>query len=311
MAAPLSPPVESAPARRSAGVSRRPWKTWLTFAAFVLPNLSLIVLFTYIPLIQNIGFSTLDWPYGSDYAKPIGLDNYVEFFTSESGLDVWRITLIFTVTTVGGSMLLGLALALLLNKKLKGQTFFRASLFAPYVLSGVGVGLIGLFVFNPTYGSIAQGLRVFGIDSPQWILNPDLSLAMVIIVYIWKNVGYCALVYLAGLQGLNSDLLEAASLDGASPARSFWSIVLPLLSPTTFFLLVTSLLNSLQAFDLLRTLKPSGDGVNTLIFEAYLQVFGGPGRAGYSAAISVILFIVLLLVTLIQLRFVEKKVHYS
>ncbi len=290
---------------------RRPWKTWLTFAAFVLPNLALIIMFTYVPLIQNMSFSTLDWPYGSDQATPIGLGNYAEFFTSESGLDVWRRTLIFTVATVGGSMAIGLGLALLLNKKLRGQTFFRASLFAPYVLSGVGVGLIGIFVFNPTYGTISQMLRVFGIDSPQWILNPDLSLAMVIIVYTWKNAGYCALVYLAGLQGLNSDLLEAAQLDGASPLRAFRSIVLPLLGPTTFFLLVTSLLNSLQAFDLLRTLKPSGDGINTLIFEAYLQVFGGPGRAGYSAAISVVLFLVLLAVTVIQLRVVEKKVHYS
>ncbi|GAA1351105.1 sugar ABC transporter permease [Falsarthrobacter nasiphocae] len=284
---------------------------WLTFASFVLPNLALIVAFTYVPLVQNIGFSTLDWPFGSDSATRIGLGNYVEFFTSESGQDVWRRTAIFTAATVGGSMVLGLTLALLLNSKVRGQGFFRATVFAPYVLSGVGVGLVALFVFNPTYGLLAQVMRVLGFASPQWILNPDLSLLMVIIVYVWKNAGYCALVYLAGLQGINQDVLDAAALDGASPARGFFSITLPLLSPTTFFLLVTTLLNSLQAFDLLRTIKPSGDGVNTLIFESYIQVFGGPGRAGYSAAISVVLFVVLLVVTLAQLRFVEKKVHYS
>jgi len=134
---------------------------------------------------------------------------------------------------------------------------------------------------------------------------------MVIIVYIWKNLGYCAVVYLAGLQSLPKDVMEAASLDGANGFRRFVSMSVPLLSPTTFFLLITTLLSSLQAFDLIRIMTPLGNGTSTLIYEAYLQAFGAYNRAGYSASISVILFAILLIITVLQVRFVERKVHYS
>jgi sn-glycerol 3-phosphate transport system permease protein len=179
------------------------------------------------------------------------------------------------------------------------------------VLSGVGVGLVWLFIFDPGYGVLAWLLRGIGQQSPQWINDPQLSLVMVIIVYVWKNLGYCAVVYLAGLQSLPQDVMEAASLDGANGFRRFMSMSLPLLSPTTFFLLITTMLSSLQAFDLIRIMTPLGNGTSTLIYEAYLQAFGAFNRAGYSAAISVVLFAILLIITLLQLRFVERKVHYS
>jgi len=134
---------------------------------------------------------------------------------------------------------------------------------------------------------------------------------MVIIVYVWKNLGYCAVVFLAGLQSLPKDVMEAAALDGAGNTRRFLSISLPLLSPTTFFLLITSMISSLQAFDLIRIMTPLGNGTSTLIYESYLQAFGAYNRAGYSAAISVVLFVILLIITVLQLRFVERKVHYS
>jgi len=133
---------------------------------------------------------------------------------------------------------------------------------------------------------------------------------MVIIVFVWKNLGYAAVIYLAGLQTINKDLLEAAQIDGASSRRTFFSIVLPLLSPTTFFLLVTSVLNSLQAFDILRIMNPLGRGTTTLIYEAYLQAFGGSNRAGYSATVSTVLFALLVLLTVFQLVVLERRVHY-
>src|SRR5699024_847035 len=126
-----------------------------------------------------------------------------------------------------------------------------------------------------------------------------------------KNLGYCAIVYLGGLQSLPQDVMHAAQLDGAGAVRRFFSISIPLLSPTTFFLLITTTLNSLQAFDLLRIMTPTGRGTNTMIFESYLQAFGGYSRAGYSATISVLLFIILIVMTVAQILFVERKVHYS
>ncbi|AFR29958.1 sugar ABC transporter permease [Arthrobacter sp. Rue61a] len=309
---PPAPPA--APAK--AGPDRKRWsarsrREFLVFLAMALPNLVLIGTFTYWPLINNIYYSTLDWTLGSASATVVGLQNYVTFFTGEDASKVLGTTAIFTLVTVGGSMVLGLLVALALNSKVRGTTFARSAVFAPYVLSGVGVGLVWLFIFDPGYGVLAWVLRGLGQQSPQWINDPQLSLVMVIIVYVWKNLGYCAVVYLAGLQSLPRDVMEAAALDGANSARRFFNISLPLLSPTTFFLLITTMLSSLQAFDLIRIMTPLGNGTSTLIYEAYLQAFGAYNRAGYSAAISVILFAILLIITVLQLRFVERKVHYS
>jgi len=300
-------PAPTPRARRSARTRR----DFFVFLALALPNLLLIAVFTYLPLINNIYYSALDWTLGSASATVVGLGNYVTFFTSADAPEVLGTTAVFTLVTVGGSMLLGLLVALALNSKVRGTTFARSAVFAPYVLSGVGVGLVWLFIFDPGYGVLAWLLRGIGQQSPQWINDPQLSLVMVITVYVWKNLGYCAVVYLAGLQSLPPDVMEAAALDGANGFRRFVNMSLPLLSPTMFFLLITTMLSSLQAFDLIRIMTPLGNGTGTLIYEAYLQAFGAFNRAGYSAAISVVLFAILLIITVFQLRFVERKVHYS
>jgi sn-glycerol 3-phosphate transport system permease protein len=300
----------SPPARRTR-FSGRTRRDFFIFLAFALPNLVLIAVFTYRPLFANIQYSFLDWTLGSPTARNIGFDNYATFFGSDDAARVLGTTAVFTVFTVGLSMVLGLLVALALNAKVRGTTFARSAVFAPYVLSGVGVGLVWMFIFDPGYGALAWILRSFGARSPEWFNDPQLALTMVIIVYIWKNLGYCAVVYLAGLQSLPNDIMEAAALDGAGSGRRFWSISVPLLSPTTFFLLITTILSSLQAFDLIRIMTPLGNGTSTLIYEAYLQAFGSYNRAGYSAAISVVLFVILLVITVVQIRFVERKVHYA
>lgn len=287
-------------------------KNWSLFLLFAGPNILLILAFIYYPLISNMWYSTLDWRLGSDTATSVGMDNYVRFFTSDSGLEVWRVTAIFTFGAVAGSMILGLLIALVLNKNIPGRTVARTAVFSPYVLSGVGVALVWNFIFDPQRGALSHILDFFGISSPQWYLDEEWSLFMVIIVYVWKNLGYCAVVFLAGLQSIPQDLLEAATIDRAGPVRRFFSITLPLLTPTVFFLLVTNVIFSMtNAFDILRTMTPTGHGTNTIIFEVYLQSFGAYQRAGYSAAIAVVLFITLFIITVVQMRFVERKVHYQ
>jgi sn-glycerol 3-phosphate transport system permease protein len=309
VAAPPPTVPKSAPApRRRFGARER--HDFLVFLALAAPNILLIVAFSYRPLLSNIYYSTLNWTLGAATAVPVGLGNYVRFFTSPETAEIARVTAIFTVATVGGSMLLGLLIALALNRKVRGVGFARAAVFSPFVLSGVGVGLIWSFMFDPTLGVIAQVLDAVGLPSPQWFNDPSLSLVMVIVVYIWKNMGYAAVIYLAGLQSVPRDLLEAASIDGAGRLRTFRSIVLPILSPTTFFLLVTSVLNSLQAFDIIRIMTPLGRGTTTLIYDAYLQAFGGYNRAGYSATVSTVLFGLLVLFTAIQMLVLERRVHY-
>ena len=302
-----APPV---PHARRRGLSRRNRRDYWVFLAFAAPNLLLIALFTYRPLLSNIYYSTLNWTLGAKVATPVGLGNYREFFSSPDTGRILTTTAVFTVATVGGSMALGLLVAVALNKRVRGVGFARAAVFSPFVLSGVGVGLVWLFIFDPVVGVLGALLRLVGASSPQWFNDPTLSLVMVIIVFIWKNLGYAAVIYLAGLQSINKDLLEAAQIDGASPRRTFFAIVLPLLSPTTFFLLVTSVLNSLQAFDILRIMNPLGRGTTTLIYEAYLQAFGGSNRAGYSATVSTVLFGLLVLLTVFQLVVLERRVHY-
>ncbi|MFE3997598.1 carbohydrate ABC transporter permease [Nocardioides sp. YIM B13467] len=274
------------------------------------PNVALIAVFTYRPLFQNIYYSTLNWTLGSKFATPVGLGNYRDFFTSGEASKVLTTTAIFTVATVGLTLALGLGVALALNRKLPGAGFAQATVFAPYILSGYGVGLAWLYIFDPNIGALSAVLRDVGLNSPEWINSPPWTLTMVIIVYVWKNLGYAAVIYLAGLQAVPGDVLEAADLDGAGPVRRFFTVTLPLLSPTTFFLMVTTILNSLQAFDLLIAMDKLGRGARTLIFDAYLTGFKEQSQAGYSAMLSTVLFAILVVITLVQLIVVERRVHY-
>jgi len=286
-------------------------RNYFLFILFAGPNIALILAYVYYPLLANVYFSTLDWRLGAQTASFVGLSNYKEFFSSEDGLEVWRITIIFTVATVVGSMVLGLLMALVLNRKIPGRTAARTALFSPYVLSGVGVGLVWSFIFDPRIGVLSHFIAMFGGTSPEWFLDKNRALVMVIAVYIWKNLGYCAVIYLAGLQSVPQDLLEAAAIDGAGPVRRFFTVTLPLLGPTVFFLSIAMVLSSMQAFDILRIMTPTGNGTNSIVFEIYLQSFGTYQRAGYAAAISVVLFVTLFAITAVQIRYVERKVHYA
>lgn len=303
---PASPSAPPRPRR-----SRRT-REYLIFLAFAGPNLLLIALFTYRPLLSNVYYSTLDWNLGSRTATPVGFGNYLRWFHDPTSLEVLRVTAVFTVATVGATLVLGLLLATALNQRIRGRTGARAVVFAPYVLSGVGVGLVWLFIFDPTYGALSALLRLWGATGPDWYLNRNWALVMVIVVYVWKNLGYAAVVYLAALQSVPQDVLDAAALDGAGAVRRFTRITVPLLSPTTFFLMVTTMLSSLQSFDLIHVMTKGGplDGTTTLMYQVYVEAFVN-GRAGYSAAVATILFAVLLVATLVQMRFLERKVHYA
>jgi sn-glycerol 3-phosphate transport system permease protein len=312
----LAPPPAAAPPgaprRRGALQSRRRRSALIWFLLLAGPNLALLVVFVYRPLIQSFYLSTLQWNLGSPVARQIGLGNYVELFTSRGFAQTVTTTVVFTVATVGGAMLLGLGLAVLLNQKLKGRGFARTVAFAPYVLSGFAVGILWLFIFDPRYGLMREVLSWVGATSPQWYTERPWPLVMVIIVYLWKNLGYVALIYLAGLQAVPQDLKDAAALDGASSARTLRSIVLPLLTPTSFFLLVTMMLASLQSFDIIKAMTQGGPlgSTTTLMYSVYQESFVN-GRAGYASAVATVLFLVLLAVTAVQMRFLQRKVHYA
>ena len=287
-------------------------KEWLLFILFMLPNIVLFGLFTFWPMIENIRLSTQRWDMISPIRIDVGLANYRYLINDDTFRKVLFNTAYFTVAAVGLSLLLGLIVALLLNQPLKLRDGARAVVFAPTLLSGAAIGIVWSYIFDPRYGLVAQGLSWINVSSPDWLNRPEWSMPAIIIVYVWKNLGFAAVIFLAGLQAIPKDLYDAARIDGANIWWRFRSVTLPMLSPITFFLLITSILNTFQAFDIIRVMTQGGpvDATNTLIYYVYEQGFVA-FSAGRSAAASLVLFVLMMVVTLVQLRFAEERVHYG
>ncbi|WP_456319103.1 carbohydrate ABC transporter permease [Georgenia yuyongxinii] len=290
---------------------RRPrsWQQTGLAALLIGPNLILLILFTYRPLLDNIRLSFYDWNISSPTASFIGFGNYVEWFNNPVSWDIVRTTVIFTVFAVVGSMALGLALALLLDQKLHGRNIVRSMVFAPYVIAGAAVGVAFQFVFDPGFGLVQDLLGRLGVEAPNFYQRPGWALFMITSTYVWKNLGYTFVIYLAALQARRRDLDEAAEIDGTTAWRKFWRVTLPQLRPTTFFLSVTVLLNSFQVFDIIEVMTgggPFGTSTTTLVYQVYQETFVN-NRAGYGAAVATVMFLVVLLITVLQVRLQDKQ----
>ena len=298
------PPEVGPPPRRSSG---RAWE-WSLAALLLLPNLLLLIVFTYRPLLDNIRLSFTDWNISSPIANPVGLSNYIEWFGRDDTKIIVRNTLIFTVATVGISMAVGLGLALLLDQKLKGRNLVRSVVFAPFVISGAAIGIAFQFVFDPQFGLVRDLLARIGVASPDFYQEPGWALFMVTVTYIWKNLGYTFVIYLAALQGRRADLDEAAEIDGATAWTRFRRVLMPQLRPTTFFLSITVLLSSVQVFDIINVMTrggPQGNATTTLVYQVYQETFVNQ-RAGYGATVATVMFVILLAVTVVQVRFMDR-----
>src|SRR5262249_28955011 len=193
---------------------------WL-FVALVGPNVALLLLFIYRPLLDNIRLSFFEWNISDPKAHFVGLSNYTEWFTRADTRQIVLNTVVFTVAAVVGSMVLGLVVAVLLDQPLRGRNFVRSTVFAPFVISGAAVGLAAQFVFDPHFGLVQDLLHRFGVGVPDFYQEPHWALFMVTVTYIWKNLGYTFVIYLAALQGVRRDLLEAAEIDRASRWATF------------------------------------------------------------------------------------------
>ena len=284
----------------------------LLFLLFVGPNLVLFGIFSYWPMIQNVYLSTVRWDMISPVKLGVGFANFRYLAADDTFRQVLVNTIVFTGGAVGASLLLGLLTALLLNLPLRGRVGARAVMFAPTLLSGAAIAIVWVYIFDPRYGLLAQALSWVGLGSPDWLNDPTWAMPAVIIVYVWKNVGFATVIFLAGLQAIPRDLYEAATVDGAGPWWRFRSVTLPMLSPITFFLTVTSILNTFQSFDIIQVMTRGGpvDATNTLVYYVYEQGFIA-FNAGRSAAAALVLFGLMFAVTMVQLRTTEQKVHYG
>ena len=284
------------------------WRQIGLAALLIGPNLLLLILFTYRPLVDNIRISLFNWNISSPTMTFVGLQNYIDWFQApDTGRVVFN-TVVFTFFAVVGSMVLGLALALLLDQKLFGRAAVRSIVFAPYVIAGAAIGVAFQFVFDPNYGLIQYFLGLIGVDVPNFYQQQNWALFMITVTYVWKNVGYVFVIYLAALQGRRRDLDEASEIDGTPAARHFFRVVLPQLRGTTFFLLITVLLNSFQVFDIINAMTgggPFGYGTSTMVFQVYQETFIN-NRAGYGAAVATIMFLVVLVITVLQIKLQER-----
>lgn len=295
--------------------SRKAGRTqeYLLFAALVLPNLVLLGIFTYRPLLDNIRLSFFSWNISSpNPPKFVGFDNYTEWFDGlVNGGHSWTVvsnTIIFTATTVIGSMVLGLALAMLLDQQIKGRGLVQSAVFAPYVIAGAAIGIAFQFIFDPRFGLISGMLGSLGIKSPDFYQDPNWALFMETMTFLWKNLGYAFVIYLAALQAKPAELYEAAEIDRASGWTVFRRVTLPMLRPTTFFLSITVMLNSLQVFDIIYVMTrggPQGNGTTTMVFQVYQETFVNY-RAGYGATVATIMFLILLVITVLQVRSMDR-----
>lgn len=284
----------------------------LLFLAFIAPNFLLLGIFTYWPLLYQAYLSLTRWDMLAPTKTFVGLENYANMLTGRSFLAVLLNTFYFMGGVVAGSVVLGLAVALLLNRKLRGRNAVRTAVFAPVILSGAAVGLVWVYIFDPNYGLMRTVLEPLGLTSPNWLGDSRWALPAIIIVYLWKNVGFSAIVFLAGLQNLPKDLYDAAKVDGAGAWTSFWRITLPMLSPVTFFVLVTTVITSFQAFDIIAVMTGGGPAgaTTTLIWYIYQEGFVA-FRAGNAAAGAMIMFLLLLIITVAQVRYLQRGVHYT
>ena len=282
------------------------------FLLFALPNFVIIAVFAYWPVIYNFYLSLTQWDLIAPEPLFIGLENFRQLFTSSSFLNTLGITVVFTVSVVIGSIVLGLLVATLLSRPLKGRGLARTLVFAPYVLPGAAVATIWLMMFDPHYGLSRFVFELFGASSPSWMSDSDWALGGLVLVYLWKTIGFCTIVYISAMAGLPSEPYEAASLDGASKVRQFFTLTITFLSPTTFFLLVISVIGTFQAFDIIAVMTSGGPAGSTTTLSWYIYQQGFTVfNIGYSAAGSVVMFFVLITLTSVQSYFFGKRVHYQ
>jgi len=287
-------------------------KEYLLFAAFIAPNVVLLAVFAFWPVLYNAFLSLTSWNLLTAKKPIVWFANYVDMFTDpDFGLVILR-TLAFSAAVVIISMVLGLAIATLLNRALRGRNVVRTFAFAPHIVSGAAIGTVWLYIFDPKYGLMKALLAPLGIASPAWMTDSAWALPGLVLVYVWKTAGFVAVVYLAGLQSMPADLYEAARIDQAGPWTIFLRITLPLLSPVTFFVVITSIIGSFQAFDVIAIMTNGGPGeaTTTLSWYIYQQAFRAYD-AGHAGAGAMIMFVLLIVITGAQARIMRKQVHYQ
>jgi sn-glycerol 3-phosphate transport system permease protein len=279
--------------------------------ALLAPQLAVTLVFFFWPAGQAIWFSFLRQDAFGIRTQFVGLENFADLFADPLYLTVVWNTVVFSVSVAALSLAVALLLAVLADRQIRGAGAYRTLLIWPYAIAPAVAAVLWIFLFHPSIGLFGRMLNGMGVDW-DYRLNGGQAMLVVILASAWKQVSYNFIFFLAGLQSIPGSVLEAASIDGARPVRRFWTVVFPLLSPTTFFLLVVNLTYAFfDTFGVIDALTKGGPAkaTETLIYRAYVD-----GRVnldlGSSSAQSVVLMVAVVALTAIQFRFIERRVHY-
>ncbi|MBW4083695.1 carbohydrate ABC transporter permease [Paenibacillus sp. S150] len=288
------------------------FKSYTAGTLFILPAFALFTVFIFIPLVYGLYMSFTD--YGGFNIKPdfVGWDNYAKLLRDDYFLISLKNNLIYTGLFVPITMVLALFSAIALNSVLHLRKYLRMAFYFPQITSMVSIAIVWGLLLNPLSGPVNQILKAVGISNPpEWLMSSKWALFAIILVAAWKSFGYYMIILLAGIQGIPEYLYESAKLDGAGKLQRFLYVTLPGLSPTLFMVLLLTIINSFQVFDLVSVMTDGGPGrsTNVLVFRIYQEAFIHY-RMGYAAAMSSVLFLIILVISLIQFRLEKKWVTY-
>ncbi|WP_028548410.1 carbohydrate ABC transporter permease [Paenibacillus sp. UNC451MF] len=296
--------------RRKRGLQNRETLAGFLFVSPMLIGVTILVL---LPILATFVLSFSDWNFimGFKGFKWAGMDNYQKLVTDMTFLKSFRNNAIFLLT-VPIYLIVSLVLAILIDKKVYWKGFFKVAYFMPYISSVVAVAIVWQVLFHPSAGPVNQFLMSIGISNPpKWIADPNYALISVMMISVWISIGFNLIVYIAGLQSIPKDLYEAADIDGASGWVKFKSITLPMLSPTTFFLLITGIISTFKVFDLIAVLTQGGPIQSTSMIVWYLYDTAFTNlKIGYASSMATVLFFCVLIITFLQWIGQKKWVNY-
>lgn len=305
----------SIPKARAFSISprrRREWLEWFSGYAFLAPSFIVLAVFTYFPVAYALGLSFFKWRILRGEPTFNGLTNYQLLLTSE---DFWQAlgnTVYFAVGSIPTGMAIALFIAILLNRPMRALSIYRTAYFLPTVTSMVAVSVVWMWIYHPDVGLMNYFLELFHLPAIRWLNDPRWAMPALILLGVWKGLGYNVIIYLTGLQNIPQHLYEAAQIDGANRWQLFRHITFPLLAPTSFLILVMAVINSFQAFTEFHVMTQGGPlgSTTVIVYYLYQQAFQ-QFNMGYGSALAIVLFLIILGLTLIQNRVLGARVHYQ
>ena len=287
------------------------FKSWWLPWVLVAPQMAVVLVFFFWPAGLAVYQSVLQQDAFGTSTEFVGLQNFERLYNDASYLASFKTTAVFSILVAGFGLSIALLLATMADRVVRGATVYKTLLIWPYAVAAAVAGVVWLFMFAPSVGIVSYALRAMGLE---WnhLLNGTHAMTLIVLAAVWKQISYNFLFFLAGLQSIPKSLIEAAAIDGAGPWRRFWTIIFPLLSPTTFFLLVINIVYAFfDTFAIVDAATNGGPGKDTaiLVYKVYYDGFKALDLGG-SAAQSVVLMVIVVALTVAQFKFVEKKVNY-